>query len=367
MSGWKYPLANPAIGAEEIARVVGVMSSGQITQAKTVHEFEVDFSKLMHGSEVVCCNSGTSALHLALLALGIGPGKRVAVPNLTFIATANAVAYCGAEVVLVDSDVQTWNADYNRLLSLAKQKQVDAIIVVHVYGVPFPALQIRELQKYVPVIEDAAEGLGGFFDNGMRLGSAGVMSTFSFYANKVISTGEGGCVVVNKRHAKYAERVRLLRGQGMHPGRRYYHPVLGYNYRMTELQAAIGLVQLERFEENVARRGSVMNWYRKYLGTELLRWPHYEKGVQAPWLTTVLVPHATTRMVTDDLTAAGIETRPVFVPMSEMPMYRRRSSSFPMSMLIHDRGISLPTHPQLDERDVQFISERVLDSLEHHK
>ena len=207
----------------------------------------------------VCTTSGTTTLHLALKALKIGKGDRVIVPNLIFASPANAAIYEGAEPVLADVHLDHWGLDPNRLEALI-DKRTKVIVVVHLYGNPCdqqPILKIARAHDLY-VIEDCAEALGAVY-RGKRVGLAGDVSCFSFYGNKIITTGEGGMVVT--KDARWAERVRVLRDHGMRPSKRYWHDEVGYNYRMTNLQAALGVAQLEGVRSFVEKKRKIAAWY----------------------------------------------------------------------------------------------------------
>ena len=239
----RLPIAEPSLGEKELSYVTECILTGWVSSAgKFVTRFEEIFAEFCGTQHAITTSSGTTALHLALLALGIGPGDEVIVPSLTFIATANAVTYTGASPVFIDSELETWNLDPN-LIEEFITPRTKAIIPVHLYGHPVNMAAIVEIaQRHgLVVVEDAAEAHGAKYQ-GRRVGGIGDLGIFSFYGNKIVTTGEGGMVVTNR--ADLAEKIRILRGHGMSPERRYWHPVLGYNYRMTNLQAALGVAQM---------------------------------------------------------------------------------------------------------------------------
>ena len=246
-----------------------------------IDRFERGFAEYCGVQHALSCANGTVALHLALLALGIGPGDEVICPTLTYVATANCVSYCGATPVFVDSELETWNIDPERVIE-AFTPRTRAIIVVHLYGHPakMDVLLDAARERGIAVIEDAAEAHGALY-NGRVVGGLGDIATFSFYGNKILTTGEGGMVVTDDD--ELASRVRLLKGQGQDPARRYWFPVVGFNYRMTNIAAAIGLAQLENVDWLVARRRENLLWYRELLGenSRLVLSP------EAAWATSV--------------------------------------------------------------------------------
>lgn len=357
MTGLRYPLACPDVGPRERAYVAQAMREASVSSlGPQVAAFEGAFATHLALPYAVAVSSGTAALHLALAALGVGPGDEVIVPDLTFVATANAVAYTGARVVLADVHPVTWTLD-PASVERALSKRTRAIIAVHLYGNPADLDALARLAKRsgVALIEDAAEGIGATW-HGRPLGGVGVISTFSFYGNKVLTTGEGGMVVTRSR--RLDRLLRHLRDHGMSPRRRYYHDRLAFNYRMTALQAALGLGQLERLDAFLERRARIAGWYRAALaGLDGASEPVPLAPARAVcWLYTFQIAAWTRRRrdaAMDALRRLGIDSRPLFVPMSRLPMYRRRSQ--PISDRLSVRGISLPTYTQLRRSDVQVI------------
>jgi perosamine synthetase len=286
------------------------------------------------------------------------------VPDLTYVATANAVAYTGANPVLVDVEPSTWNIS----LIDAEEKiseNTAAILPVHVYGNPCDMEEIACFaQKHgLLVIEDAAEALGGTW-KGKSCGTLGDCGIFSFYADKIITTAEGGMVVSNDE--AFIAAVRRLRGQGVDLTRgRYWHEEVGFNYRMTEIQAALGLAQLERLQYFLEARATVVALYNAYLFDVMTVPETSSECIAAPWLFSALVPPTVNRDVLEsELLLRGVETRPTFTPLHKLPMYLESDSNFPVSCEIGTYGISLPTHPALMEEDVREICDRVHESVD---
>lgn len=344
-------VSQPNLSRIESMLVQDCLDRGQVTQGPMVERFEREFAEFLGVRNAVMVSSGTTALHLALATLGIGPGDEVIVPNLTFVATANAVAYTGATPVLVDVDPKTWCID-PAAAAKAVTGRTRAIVPVHLYGVPCDMVTICRLayEHGLRVVEDAAEGLGGFVYGG-SLGTYGDAGIFSFYGNKILTTGEGGAVVTN--NDRLAQRLRFLRGQAHDPRRRYYHREVGFNYRMTDLQAAVGVGQLARLPELLRQREEIFTYYRSQLQDiftlpSVSEWHH-----QAPWLFTGLV-HARERLAAR-LCAHGIETRPTFVPLNYQPAFRRSSKDLYSSVEIGQAGLSLPTYPGLTLEQLRTI------------
>ncbi len=364
-----YPVAEPALVGNERSYVLDCLDSTWISSnGKYIELFETAFAEFCQVDHALACSNGTVALHLALLGLGVGPGDEVIVPTLTYVATANAVTYCGAKPVFVDSEIQTWNMDPAAIEEKITPR-TRAIIVVHLYGVPVEMEPVLALaRKYgLSVVEDAAQAHGAEY-RGQRIGSLGDVATFSFYGNKIITTGEGGLVVTNNE--KLASRVRQLKGQGMDPENRYWFPMVGYNYRMTNLAAAIGLAQFEKIDWHLARRREVAGQYFELL--------HGVPGVtfQAPlpwcksvfWLNSIVLGSEIQQSrdrVMAELAVEGIETRPFFYPMHTLPMYRSLAdeSTFPVADHLSRRGINLPSSALLSARDISTICARLIQIL----
>ncbi|MCE5310920.1 MAG: DegT/DnrJ/EryC1/StrS family aminotransferase [Acidobacteriales bacterium] len=352
------PVAHPVFAGNEKKYVNECLDSLWIASGEFIPRFEESFARFCGVPHALACNSGTSALHLALMALGVGPGDEIIVPTLTYISTANAVRYCGAKPVLADSGARTMTLDPGSLESRITPR-TKGIVVVHLYGHPADMDAIADVaaRHGLFVVEDCAEAHGALY-RGRAVGGLGDAGTFSFFGNKIISTGEGG--MVTTRSAALYRKMRLLGGQGMDPARRYWFTVVGYNYRMTNIEAALGLAQLEQIDKHLAGRRAVVELYRRHLPQNLVELPAEEAWARhAFWMFTVRVkPEA--RIGRDELMAAldrdGIETRPVFYPMHLMPVYEEPCGTYPVAEDIARRGLSLPTHGMLTEEDVVYIS-----------
>lgn len=354
----RIPVSAPQFCGREAEYVQECIASTWISSiGRFLPLFEADFAKFCEVEHAVSCNNGTSALHLALLGMGVEPGDEVLVPTLTFVATANAVAYCGAKPVLVDSEPRTMNMD-PALLEAKITPKTKGIIVVHLYGHPAdmdPILEVARKHNLF-VVEDAAEAHGALY-RGRKVGGIGDVGTFSFFGNKIITTGEGGMVTV--RDTERAALIRRFRGQGMEPTRRYWFPMIGYNYRMTNIQAAIGLAQLEQIDRYMAHHRTVARWYGEHLAglTEALTLPLEESWARhAYWLYTVILRRGDRDAVMAGLDRAGIETRPVFYPMHVMPPFFEEAGRYPVAEHLAANGISLPTHIGMTEEDVIYIT-----------
>ncbi|HEX8367740.1 MAG TPA: DegT/DnrJ/EryC1/StrS family aminotransferase [Pyrinomonadaceae bacterium] len=358
---YKIPVAAPSLIGNEKEYVNDCMESGWISSAgKYIELFEARFAEFCGVKYAVACCNGTIALHLALVALGVRQGDEVIVPTLTFVATANAVTYCGATPVFVDSEPETWNLDPSGV-EAAITPRTKGIIAVHLYGHPAKMDELKEIARRYNLflLEDAAEAHGATY-KGKTVGSIGDVAAFSFYANKIITTGEGGMVVTDDD--ALAERARLLRGQGMDPKRRYWFPVIGYNYRMMNLPAAIGLAQLEKIDEQLEARKQIAALYIKNLqGIDGLTWQNEQSWARhVYWMfNIVLEPDVWAKRddVIEMLSRRGIETRPIFYPMHSLPPYidSARAEKFPVAEHLARNGISLPTWAGLKSDDIDYI------------
>ncbi|GIG91686.1 DegT/DnrJ/EryC1/StrS family aminotransferase [Plantactinospora endophytica] len=366
----RYPVARPSLTELEEAYVLDALRSGWISsQGPYLRRFEAEFAARCGTPTAVATGNGTLALHLVLAAAGIGPGDEVIVPALTYVATANAVTYCGARPVFVDVDPATWCVDVDRV-GAAVTARTRAVVAVDLYGHPADYPRLREIcaGRDILLVADAAESFGA------RLGGTGTggladASTFSFFGNKILTSGEGGCVTTFD--PALAERMRLLRNQGMDPQRRYYFPVVGYNYRLTNLAAALLCAQLERGTAMVQRRQQIVATYEKaFADLGALTPQPVAVGVErAPWMASFLVGPAGDGRLRDrlavELDRLGVETRPFFVPIPELPPYRAaaRDDGFPVTTDLSRRGINLPTYADLTDPEVLDIADRVRTAL----
>lgn len=357
----RISVAAPRLDGREREYVLECMDTTWISSVgRFISEFEKGFAAYCGVKHAIACNNGTTALHLALVALGVGPGDEVIVPSLTYIASANAVTYCGATPILIDNDPRTFNLDPAKLEALITPR-TKAIMPVHLYGQVADMDPILAIAKKhgLMVIEDAAEAVGATY-KGKMSGSLGACATFSFFGNKIITTGEGGMITTNDD--ELARVMRLYRSQGMDPNRRYWFPVVGFNYRMTNIQAAIGLAQLERVDEHLAAREKVRGWYEEKLarlGNRVMKPYVAPTGRHVFWMYTVRLGEglSTSRdQVIKDLDALGIESRPVFYPMHVMPPYAHLATDdLKHAEACGADGLNLPTHAGLTEADIDRV------------
>lgn len=355
----KLPVSSPVVTFREMEYVADALKAGHLSwNGAYVGRFEDALRAQTRATEAIVCSSGTAALHLTLLALNLGPRDDVYVPALSYIATANAVTYTGARPIFCDVD-ETWCIDPEEvrraiLSTLRAGRRPRAVVAVHLYGVVADMDGLADVCRPlgVEIIEDAAEAHGAFYRQ-REVGTLGTLAAFSFFANKIVATGEGGAVTTNR--ADLAERVRLYRGQGQTPGARFQHEVVGYNYRMTNLQAAVGCAQMQDLPKAVAHRERIAAWYAEGLPDATFQ-PSRTACSRVHWLVSLEVDHRDALMA--HLDDAGIETRPVFPALTDQAPYRQYTP--PTTKRIAARGISLPTHGKMTEADVR----RVVDAIQ---
>jgi perosamine synthetase len=361
------PVCEPLIGGRELEYVADCINTNWISsQGRYIQEFEDQFARYCGCSFGISTTSGTTALHLALKALGIGPGDEVILPAFTMIATGFAISYTGATPVLVDAEIDTWNIDVGKIEEKITSR-TKAIMPVHIYGHPCDMDPILELaNKYhLYVIEDAAEVHGAEY-KGRKAGGLGDISCFSFYANKIITTGEGGMVLTND--ARVAEKLRALRDLSHSPEKRFLHNEIGFNYRMTNVQAAIGLGQFERIDELAGMRRTNALRYNTYLqdvkGITLPVEKNWAKNVY--WMYSILI-EPEFGIGRDEfmhrLGEQGIQTRAFFIPMHLQPAFLNmglfKGEQYPISEEISGKGLYLPSGSGLEEETIKYICETV--------
>lgn len=365
------PVAEPDLSISERANLLEAFDSGWISSTgKFVDEFEERWSISSGSGHALAVANGTVALHLILAALGIGPGDEVIIPSLTFIATANAVKYVGAEVVFADSNESTWNMDVVGVADLITPK-TKAIIAVHLYGNPSDMERLEEIcnDNKLFLIEDAAEA--PFATIGDKpIGSFGIAASFSFYGNKILTSGEGG--VVTTSSTDLYNKMKLLRGQGMDPNRRYYFTDIGYNFRLTNMQCAILCAQLDRKEELLSRRNKLYEVYDNLLsGHPNLKFQEVlPNHTRSPWLYSFVLEGFSSNIrdsVAKDLHKLNIETRPLFIPLHLLPPYKSdKQQPLPKSVELGAHGLSLPTSSKLTPKTAEKIATCLLGILKKH-
>jgi perosamine synthetase len=366
---YKYPVAEPEIGEEELKNVIEVVKSGWVSsKGKFVEEFENLFAKYIGVKYGVATSNGTVALHLALVALDVGPHDEVIVPDLTFAATLNAVLYVGAKPVIVDIDPNYWCLDLSKLRE-AITSRTKAIIPVHLYGHPCDMDAIMEVavRHGLYIVEDAAEAHGAEYKV-RRVGSFGHIACFSFYGNKIITTGEGGMCLTNDE--ELAEKMKILRDHGMDPKKRYWHNIVGFNYRMTNLQAALGVAQLSKIERFIEKKRRIARLYAEELSSieGITLHPEMPWAKCVYWLYSVLIDEEKMGINRDKLAEKlqnyGIETRNFFYPLHEMPLYQKYAKrSYPASSAISRKGLNLPSSVKLSGEDITYITQKIKKAI----
>jgi len=364
------PIAEPVFDEEELNNVIKAVKTGWISsKGEFVEEFEHNFAEYIGVKYGVATMNGTAALHLALNALNIEKGDEVLVPDLSFIATANSVKYCNAKPIFVDSHPDYWCIDPDKIEDLVSSK-TKAIIPVHIYGHPCdmdPILDISK-EKNLFIIEDAAEAHGTRYKNRM-VGTFGEISCYSFFANKIITTGEGGmCLTDNE---ELYEKMKISRDHGMNPDKRYWHDFVGFNYRMTNLQAAVGVAQLKKIDKFIERKRLIANWYKKGL-QELEEQGYIGLHPELPWAKSIFWMYSilinknckiTRDQFIEKLKENGIDSRPFFYPAHVLPMYEFYSKNLKNAEDISSKGINLPTSPILEKNQIDFIIKTIKEII----
>lgn len=350
-------LAQPQLNGNEYKYLMDAFFSTWISSTgKYITQFEENFSKYCGVQYGVATSNGTTALHLALAALGIGVGDEVIVPDLTFAATINAVIYTGATPVIVDIEEDSWCISPDEI-ERAITPRTKAVIPVHIYGQPCNMEKICEIasRNSIYVVEDCAEAHGAEWKN-KKVGSFGIISCFSFFGNKVVTTGEGGMCVTDSKELN--DKMRILRDHGMSKERKYYHEVVGYNYRMTNLQAAIGAAQVERIEVILEWREKLEKQYRKVLSKMpeiILQKNDLPNRKKITWLVSILVSEEKRDELLIVLKNHGVDVRAFFIPLSEMDIYKKYAKDCHVSKKISKMGLNLPTTYEIKEKEIEKI------------
>lgn len=353
------PIAEPKLQNKEFEYLMDAFASTWISsRGKYIDQFEENFAQFIGVKHGVATANGTVAIHLALKALNIGEGDEVIIPDITFAATANAVILANATPVIVDVEEDFWTINPDAIEAAVTPK-TKAIIPVHVYGQACDMDRIMTVaKKYnLKVIEDSAEAHGAEF-KGQKVGSFGDISTFSFFANKIITTGEGGMCLTNQ--LELDERMRVLRDHGMNKEKRYWHDEVGFNYRMTNLQAAIGCAQLEEIENIIQRNKDIESQYKTYLNElNLFDWQkESDNRKKVVWLVAALSNKK--EEISQALRSNNIDVRPFFYPLTEMPVFATYAhGSNPISKKLSELGLNLPTVENVNFKKVYEVLKRI--------
>lgn len=369
-------LSPPHLGRHELNYVHKAIEDNWVAPAgPNLTGFEQDICHYTGVAHCVALSSGTAAIHLGLILLGVGPGDEVLCPSFTFVATANPVLYLGATPVFVDSEPLTWNMCPDRLREAIEDrirlgKKPKALILVHLYGMPALLSQLLAVAEThdIPVLEDAAEALGSTFD-GRRLGTSGHVGVFSFNGNKIITTSGGGALVTNR--AEWAEKTRFLATQAKDPAPYYQHSAVGYNYRLSNILAGIGRGQMELIDSRVKSRREIYAWYHKNLrDVPALQFGPTEPalGTSNRWLTTVTLDAAhttvTPEQVRQHLETHNIESRPLWKPLHQQPLFAQTPRyGQAVSADLFARGLCLPSGSAMTETELQRVAGALREAL----
>lgn len=367
------PVNEPLLRGNEKKYLLECIDTGWISsEGPFVTRLEKSFAERCGRKYGIAVCNGTAALETAVLALGIKQGDEVIMPSFTIISCALAVIRSGAKPVFVDCDPETWNID-TKLISEKISAKTKAIMPVHIYGLPCDMSEVMKIagQKGLMIIEDAAEQIGQEY-SGRPCGSFGEVSTFSFYPNKHITTGEGGMVVTDDE--EIAERCRSIRNLCFKPEKRFMHDELGYNFRMTNLQAAVGVAQLEKLDEFIEKKrhiGRLYNEYLKGIDKITLQPASCSYAENIYWVYGIVLKKESGINATEamkKLAGAGIGTRPFFYPMHKQPVFLKngtvKEESLPVSEMISEMGFYLPSGLALSDEDVELSAKKLIEILE---
>ena len=353
------PVYQPYFNGREKEYVNQCLNSTWISsKGEFIKRFEDSFKEYIGVSHATSVCNGTVAIHLALEAIGVGPGDEIIVPTLTYVASVNTIIQTGAIPIFVDSLEKTWQIDAEDVKRKITSK-TKAIMVVHLYGLPCNMEAITAICKEhnLLLIEDCAEAFGSYY-KGQHVGTFGDVSTFSFFGNKTITTGEGGMVVTNNKET--IDKAYHLKNQGVSQTREYWHDAVAYNYRMTNICAAIGLAQLEQAQTILEKKRQIAHWYEEELiGLPLTTHKEIPDTIHSFWMNSIIRDNGLLRQpLRDHLRDAGIETRPLFYPVHTLP-HCSTSKSFPIAESLAARGINLPSYPSLTKEDIRKICNHI--------
>lgn len=362
----QIPLSVPHLNGNEWKYVKECLDTNWVSSVgKYVNKFEDELAKYVNAEYGIATVNGTAALHIALKVAGVEEGDKVLVPSLTFIASVNPIRYCGASPVFIDSEDNTYNIDLIKTVKkieemVDKGEKPKAVIVVHLYGYPVDLDPILEVCKRynIKVIEDATEALGSKYKDKM-VGSLGDIACFSFNGNKLITTGGGGMVVTNNK--AYAEYAKYLSTQAKDDSENYIHHEIGYNYRLTNIQAAIGVAQLEQINDFIARKRKIANKYKEGLeglsGIKLIEEENW--AYSNFWLYSILIDEKDFGMNSKELyrklNEVGIMARPFFKPIHTMPMYKNYEAKIEVANKLWEKGINLPCSIDIKDEEISCI------------
>ena len=366
----KIPQFQPYLDNKEYESIKSCFENNWITEGPKSKEFVEKLLKIIGAKYGVLAPNGTLSIYMALRALGIGPGDEVLVPNFTFIASANAVEMCGAKPVFVDIK-EDLHIDIEKC-KLSLTRKTKAIMPVHIYGMACNMPEIMEFAKNhkLLVVEDAAQAIGVKWGK-KHAGTFGQVGSFSFFADKTITTGEGGLVVTNDK--KIYERLQFIRNQGRINRGSFVHPEIGYNFRMTDIQSAIGLSQLEKLPEIIEKKSFILKTYKKHLKSSIKIIQPPKQSNHIPFRVAIVIPGGSDKLM-KHMAENGIENRTFFYPLHLQPCYSKSSSNifkkifskffnvkdkYEISTKMYNEGICLPSFVGITEEQIQFMCEKI--------
>lgn len=367
----KYPIAKPHITRSEKRAVLDVLNSGNLSLGPKHKEFEEKFAKKI-GTKYACSvSSGTAGLHLAMIAANIKPGDEVITTPFSFVASANSILYVNAKPIFVDIDPVTFNIDLSKI-EKAITKKTKAILVVHIFGQPANMSEIVKIAKKhsLKIIEDACESICAEHDRKM-VGTFGESAVFAFYPNKQMTTGEGGMIVTNDK--KVYEICSSLRNQGRSENMQWLdHERLGYNYRMDEMSAALGLAQLAKLDKMIVQRQQIAKWYKEALlpHSDIVTAPQTDPTNTHTWFVYIvtLKNGANRNHVIEDLAAKNIQTKAYLPSIHLFKFYRTKfgfkKGDFPISEKVSNTSLALPIYIGLNKLDVYYIVKTLINTID---
>ena len=354
------PVYKPFIGDLERKYMIDAFDSSWISsKGDYINKFESLLSNYTSRKYAILVSNGTTALHASLCALGIGEGDEVITNSFSYVATANAIKYVGAKPVFVDSCIKSWNIDADKIIDKINTK-TKALLIANIYGNISGIEKLEKIAKEynLYLIEDAAESLGSEFEN-RKSGSFGIISTFSFFGNKTITTGEGGAILLDDEFLN--SKVRQTINQGNSDKIRYYHDIIGYNYRMTNIQAAIGYAQLQRIDQILHLKRKVFNLYYNLL-KDFVDFQFLGNSISSYWLVSVLFKTEDQKnKVVEKLNSNAIESRPLFYPIPDLPYFSSNNLEVIKSAKLRSNGLSLPSYPELKIIEINKICKIIIN------
>jgi perosamine synthetase len=360
----KIPIGKPDITTDEIKAVTQTMKTGWVTQGKKTEQLEHEFAQYCGTKHGIATNTGTAALHIALAAIGIKRGDQIITTPLSCVATTNPILYLNATPIFVDIEPTTLNIDPN-LIEEKITPKTRAILVVHLFGHPVDMDPITEIANKhdLTVIEDAAQAHGARY-KGKKVGSLGHISCFSFYADKLITTVEGGIALTNDE--KLTEKMRLLRSFGMTKNQKFQHPVLGYNYKISDIHASIGLTQLQKLDKYIQKRRNNIKYLKQHISNPNLKLPSEQNYAFNVYYVCNILAEKDRNKIVQRLEKQGIETRPLLSFIPDQPPYRKYApnpSELPKAKQAHQNGFYISNSPLLTQSELEYLASTIIEAF----